>query len=184
MNDERIRGPLFKFSQLTDEEFKTYKRWLSMSTDYYRRQYFENMRNIRYDEPFEFTIIVNHIVNFCDSEYKFYYDFMTVGLPKEFIENDQYSFFKKASVEVYDISDLLSSGNKSEHSTAFHYSYIVSQKLPEKVFENQKLQDTGGCSKCYINNNECICPFATYHCVCDEENKAFKYDDDKFILNH
>lgn len=173
MNDERIRGPLFKFSELTDEEFKTYKRWLSMSTNGYRRQYFENMRNIRYDEPFEFTIIVYHSVNFCDSEYKFYYDFMTVGLPKEFIENDQYSFFKKASVEVYDTSDLLSGGNKLEHSTAFHYSYIVSQKLP----------DTPECSKCYINHNECICPFATYHCVCDEENKAFKYDD-KVILNY
>lgn len=102
MNDKRIRGPLFKFSELTDEEFKTYKRGLSMYTEYYRRQYFENMSNIRYDEPFEFTIIVYHSVYFCESEYKFYYDLMTVGLPKEFIENDQYSFFKKASVEVFD----------------------------------------------------------------------------------
>lgn len=175
MNDKRIRGPLFKFSELTDEEFKTYKRGLSMYTEYYRRQYFENMSNIRYDEPFEFTIIVYHSVYFCESEYKFYYDLMTVGLPKEFIENDQYSFFKKASVEVFDgdTSDLFSGENKPEHMTVFHYNYIVSQKLP----------DRSECSKCYINHNECICPFATYHCVCDEENKAFKYDDN-VILNH
>ena len=174
MKEER-KGPILKLSQLTDEEFKTYKRWLSMSTDYYRRQYFENMRNIIYDEPFEFTIIVYHRVDFCDSEYKFYYDLMTVGLPKEFIENT-HLFFKKASVEVIECgtSDLFSGGNKPEHTTAFHYSYIIGDT--DKI-------DIPECSKCYINNNECICPFAMYQRTYDEENKAFKYDDN-VILNH